>query len=255
MGLYLMGFVWVGGVMIAAAALAVALRRRGQLEGEEANNGPAGQVFSIVGGVNVVVAAFVLISLFDSADKAEQTTYVEANALVAVYWATDSLPEPGRTQIQRQVRSYAIVVAEREWPDMRAGRPVDAAGWDQLNRLRATVDRTRTANDWQEARRAEASTQLWNVYQARQERLNASGSGVSNVVWFAILVGSLMAVALPFLFGGARMVAHAIVVSMLAGAIALLLFAIYQLQNPYSGGASVGPEAFTAAVARFGPGG
>jgi hypothetical protein len=255
MNVYVSGFLWVAVVMIAAAALAVLLRRRSERkEGDQANNEAAGQVFTIVAGVNVVVAAFVLISLYDAIADVEETTYAEADALVAVYWASHSLPEPARTQIQREVRTYATVVAEREWPEMRAARPVGDTGWDMLNKLRTTVDRVRTTNDWQEAQRTEAATQLWNVYQARQERLNASGGGISAVVWFAILVGSLMSVALVLLFGGAKLVAHAVIVSVLAGAIGLLLFAIYQLQNPFSGGADVGPDAFTAAVARFGPG-
>jgi hypothetical protein len=46
-----------------------------------------------------------------------------------------------------------------------------------------------------------------------------------------------------------------VIVSMLSGAIGLLLFAIYQLQNPFGGGASVGPDAFISALSRFSRGG
>jgi hypothetical protein len=46
-----------------------------------------------------------------------------------------------------------------------------------------------------------------------------------------------------------------VIVSMLSGAIGLLLFAIYQLQNPFGGGASVGPDAFISALSRLSRGG
>ena len=92
MSLFLNGLLWVGGLMAATGVLAVVLRKARQRDGREANNEVAGQVFTIVGGVNVVIAAFVLISLFDAMDKAEDTTYEEANALVAVQWAGNSLP-------------------------------------------------------------------------------------------------------------------------------------------------------------------
>lgn len=255
MNLFLTGLFWVVGVMVGTAVLAVVLRRARQREGREANNEVAGQVFTVVGGVNVVIAAFVLISLFDAMDKAQDTTYEEANALVAVKWASESLPEPAKTRVQKLTTEYATVVSEQEWPDMQAGQEVSAEGWTLLSTLQDTVERARTTTERQENSRVAATTQVWNVYQARQVRLNSSGSGVSAVVWFAILVGSVMSVALMFMFGGPGLYSYAIIVSMLSGAIGLLMFAIYQLQNPFSGGASVGPDAFVSALARLSHGG
>lgn len=255
MNLYLSGTLWVVGVMIATGVLAVVLRKARQKEGREANNELAGQVFTVVGGVNVVIAAFVLISLFDAMDNAQETAYEEANALVGVKWASSSLPEPARTEITQLTRSYAIEVADREWPALREGRPVGTEGWDLVGELQHAVDSAATKNDRQEAARVEAATQVWNVYQARQQRINAASDGVTSVVWFAILVGSVMSISLMFMFGGPKVMSYAIIVSMLAGSIGLLLFAIQQLQNPFSGEASVGPEAFTAALARLKQGG
>lgn len=255
MSLLVSGLFWVVGVMVVTAVLAVVLRRARQREGREANNEVAGQVFTVVGGVNVVIAAFVLISLFDAMDKAQDTTYEEANALVAVQWASESLAPADRVKVEQLTHSYATVVSEQEWPDMKAGRPTSAEGWTLLSNLQTTVERAKTTTERQENSRVEAAAQVWNVYQARQVRLNASGSGVSAVVWFAIMVGSVMSVALMFMFGGPGLYSYAIIVSMLSGAIGLLLFAIYQLQNPFSGGASVGPEAFVSALARLSHGG
>jgi hypothetical protein len=70
-------------------------------------------------------------------------------------------------------------------------------------------------------------------------------------VWFALILGSFISVLLPNLFGGTRLGAHIIIVSTLAGTMALLLFAIFQLQDPFSGGAKIGPDAFTSALARL----
>ena len=251
MSLFATGLLWVGGMMLATGVLAVVLRKARQRDGREANNEVAGQVFTIVGGVNVVIAAFVLISLFDGMDKARDTTYEEANALVAVQWAGNSLPEPAKSRVRDLTKSYATVVSEREWPAMRSGRVVGSEGWTLLAELRNTVEQTKTTTDRQEDSRVEAANEIWNVYQARQVRLNSSGSDVSGVVWFAILIGSVMSVALMFMFGGPGIYSYAFIVSMLSGAIGLLLFAIYQLQNPFSGGADVGPDAFVSALARL----
>ncbi|WP_432937556.1 hypothetical protein ACQPXM_25330 [Kribbella sp. CA-253562] len=255
MSLTFSGLFWVIGLMLVTAVMAVILRKARQHFGREANNEVAGQVFTIVGGVNVVVAAFVLISLFDAADRAEENTYQEANALIAVRWASDSLAEPARARIEKLTQDYASQVSENEWPDLRAGKPVDERGWTLLTQLQNEIERVPTKSDREEDSRVEASAQLWNVYEARQERLNSAGSGVNAVVWFAILVGSAMSIGLMFLFGGPGVYSYAVIVSMLSGAIALLLFAIYQLQNPFTGGANVGPDAFVAALSRLSRGG
>jgi hypothetical protein len=71
------------------------------------------------------------------------------------------------------------------------------------------------------------------------------------VIWFALLAGSVMSISLPLMFGGPRPAMHVLIVSILASALALLLFAAYQLQNPYGGGGHVTSEAFESALARL----
>lgn len=248
----MLGFLWVAGASAVAAVLAYAVRRFGADEGRDANNDTVGNVFTLVGGLHAVLMAFVLIALFDAAGTASDDAYREANSLVAVTWAGESLPEPTRSEIMRLTQDYATTVIEREWPRMREGEEVDGTGWAQLDQLRLAIEGAQPADDWQQERRLEAAGRLWEVYQARQDRLNAGGDGVSTVVWFALVAGSFLAIALPFLFGGTRLVSYVIVVATLTATITLLMFAIYQMQNPFSGGSSIEPAAFESALQRLG---
>jgi hypothetical protein len=250
MSIYVAGALWVLGVAAAAAAATILVHRFSK--GERSAGDALSGVFTIVAGVQAVLVAFVLISLFDMVSSVRNGSYTEANGLVGVHWASDSLPAPAKEQIQDQTRSYASTVIEQEWPSMREGAPVGGAGWDQLERIRVAIDTAATENDWQATRKSEAAGQLWRVYEARQARLTAAGNaGVSTVVWIALIVGSLLAMALPYLFDVPRLHVHMVVVGVFAGTIALLLFSIYQLQNPFSGGAQVEPDAFTSAVGQM----
>lgn len=251
MNLYASGLVWVLGVAAIAAVGTIVVHRFGTDEGRGSNEA-VGQVFTIVGGLHAVLMAFVLISLFDTVSTVEDDAQTEADSLVAVYWASDSLPEPARSEIQELSRTYASTVIDQEWPRMHDGEQVGGSGWAQLDRLRGAIDTAPTQSDWQQVRKEEAASQLWNVYQARQDRLTAANSdGVNTVVWIALIVGSILAISLPYLFDGPQLMTHMFLMATFAGTVALLLFAIYQLQNPFSGGAQVGPDAFTAAVERF----
>jgi len=251
MNLYVVGAVWVLGVTAVAAVVTILVHRFSPGP-RDANDAVTG-VFTIVAGVQAVLLAFVLISLFDTVSSVEGDSHTEANALVAVYWASDSLPSPAREQIQELCRSYADTVVEQEWPSLQEGAPVAGTGWDLIERMRVAIDGAPAESDWQQQRKSEAASQLWAVYEARQARLTAAtgGTGVSTVVWLALIVGSILSISLPYLFDVSKLVTHMVIVGALAATIALLMFSIYQLQNPFSGGALVQPDAFSSAIDRM----
>ncbi|HEV2784445.1 MAG TPA: hypothetical protein VGX25_34085 [Actinophytocola sp.] len=250
MNIYVAGAVWVLGIAALAAGVTILVHRYRSADGD--GNDAIATVFGVIGGLHAVLMAFVLISLFDTVTTVNEGSHTEANSLVAVYWASDALAEPARGQIQELARSYARTVTDQEWPSMREGAPVGPQGFALLERMRSTIDGAAADTDWQQERKTEAASQLWNVYQARDARLTAAGNaGVSTVVWLALIVGSALSIGVPYLFRGPKLATHVILMASLAAAIALLMFAIYQLQNPFSGGARVEPDAFTAAIDRF----
>jgi hypothetical protein len=249
--IYLIGAAWVVGVALLAGLAAHLTRRFTEREGRAENNESAGQVFTIVGGLHAVLIAFVLIGLFDSVGAARDTSYQEANSLVATVWAGDELPGTTGARVRELAMSYTNQVINTEWSQMAAGAPVNTDGWNTIIEMQKTISEAKTTSLWEDGRKAEASSQLLSVYDNRQQRLNDATSGVSAVIWFALGIGSLLSLGLPLLFGGPKVRAHIVIVSTMAATLAVLLFAIYQLQNPFAGGASIGPDAFRSALGRL----
>lgn len=277
---YLHGLVWVAIAVVPAALIAYLVRRfnpnsgpsKGNkkkssvgdtlvegrnpdaTEAEEAvgRNEATGEVFTIVAGLHAVVLAFVLVTLFDNVRTARDDAHEEAQALVAVSWASNSLSPPVQTRVHDLSTAYTRTVIQREWPQMRAGQPVTGPGWGLLDQIRAAIDEAPSADDWQKDRKIEAANELWQVYQKRQARLDGVTSrGVVAVVWFVLIVGTLITILLPNLFDGTKMVTHVLIVSTVAGTLAMLLFAIFELQNPFSGGSEIEPDAFQWAIERL----
>jgi hypothetical protein len=250
MSIYATGLLWVIGVAVAAGTLAYLVRRIGATEGTVENNEAAGQVFTLVGGLQAVLVAFVLISLFDGASDAEDGSYAEADSLVAAVWAADALP--GGSEVAVQAKAYTSTVITQEWPHMRDGSDIEGRGWTELERMRETVATAKATDEWAIHQKTEATDKLWDVYQHRQDRLNtASSGGVNSVVWFAMVAGAIMAISLPIMFGGPKPTTHILIVAILSATMTMLLFATQQLQNPYSGGAQVDPAAFESAQDRL----
>ncbi|NKQ57145.1 DUF4239 domain-containing protein [Amycolatopsis sp. K13G38] len=254
MSVYLTGSIWVLAAVLGGALIAYLVRRYGLDEGRMDNNDAAGQAFTIVGGLHAVVVAFVLISLFDAATTVRDESYSETQALVGVAWAAQALPEPAKSELPRLARDYADTVVRVEWPELRAGGTVPDQGWHELQQMREVLDSADIPgdDDWLTGEKTQAADQLMTIYEQRQSRLNAvRDNNVGLVVWFVLIVGSLIFVLLPNLFGGTKQITHIIIVSTLAATTTLLLFAIYQLQNPFGGGAKVGPDAFSQAITRL----
>lgn len=254
MNTYVIGLLWVVGAMVVGALIAYVVRRYGLDEGRPDNNDAAGQAFTIVGGLHAVVVAFVLISLFDAASTVRDGSYEESQALVSATWAAQSLPEPAHSAMRELARQYAGEVAGSEWAELQAGGMPNDDAWVLLTRMRQSLDDTDVPgdDDWLVNAKTEAASDLVTVYEQRQARLNAvRDNNVGVVVWFVLSLGSVIFVLLPNLFGGTKLITHVIIVSTLAAATTLLLYAIYQMQNPFAGGAKVGPDAFQQAIARL----
>ena len=200
MSSYLAGLLWVTGAALGTACIAYLVRRIGATEGTVANNEAAGQVFTLVGGLQAVLLAFVLISLFDGVSAAEDGSYTEADGVVAAVWAAESLPPDTQEEIAVAARSYAHTVIDDERPLMRTGEPVGDAGSRELSDLRRLLADAPAGDQWVVDQKGEASDRLWSAYQARQDRLAAaSGDAINEVVWFALVAGAIMVLALPLM--------------------------------------------------------
>ncbi|HEX4226208.1 MAG TPA: hypothetical protein VHZ97_27855 [Pseudonocardiaceae bacterium] len=255
MNVYVTGLISVLGSALIAVLIAFVIHRKYPAANRSGNNDSASNVFTIVGGLQAVLIAFVLISLFDNVSTVSTESYTEANAVVAIYWDADSLPTPTQDKIHQLCLDYTNTVVNTEWSQLENGATtVTGPGWQQLQDLHSAITDAAVDNsdNWRLNEKTDAANQVWQIFQARQSRLSAaSGGGVSLVVWLAMIVGSLLTLALAYLFGGAKLVPHMVMVGVLAGTIALLLFAVYQMQDPFTGGAAVGPDAFTSALGRL----
>lgn len=251
MNVYLIGLLWVVGAAGVAVLLMVAIRRFISHEHRHAGDEAANRVFTVVAGLEAVLAAFVLIDVYTAVDTARTDSYHEADSLVAVYWDADLLPATPKDQIQQLIRQYTATVVNEEWPAMRDGDPVAETGKAQLDRIHDAIAAVVPDTQPEEDRQTQISNDLTTVYSDRQERLDAADTTVSSIVWLALIVGAVLSIGLTCLFGGQKIRTHLIIAATLAGTLAALLYATYELQNPFGGSVQVSAEAFSSALAQF----
>ncbi|MGH3825934.1 MAG: DUF4239 domain-containing protein, partial [Pseudonocardiaceae bacterium] len=99
-------------------------------------------------------------------------------------------------------------------------------------------------NSGQEALDAETFRQFGNFINARNERLNLMGSGLPGTLWFVLIAGAVINLALIAMLGVPQLGAHLAYSGLFAFFLSLMLFLIADLDHPFLGQYSISPDAF-----------
>lgn len=252
------GVLVVCGVCLVAVGGLMLVQRLVPVEVRQGHNEVAGFIYAVIGVIYAVILALVVIAVWEDFGRARDTVEGEANAAAEIFWYAHSLPEPEGHHVQELVRSYAEEVVEVEWPLMEQGQapPMESSretpsGWALIDDIRATMQGLEPQTEADQELYAEGLDQVEQLADARRMRLVAAQEGLPTVLWVVLVSGGMAVVAFTYFYGLENIWAHTLMVVWLAGGIALVLFAIYSLEHPFSGGARVSPGAFELILERF----
>ncbi|WP_433045040.1 hypothetical protein [Dactylosporangium sp. CS-033363] len=249
------GQILVGGLVVVAVAVAVAVvlglavQRWVPVADRQENNDVAGIAFAIIGVLYAILMTFVIVSVWEAGDAAQNSSRAEARAVVDLDRYAETLPAAGNAAMHAQLARYTQIVEQQEWPAMAAGHPVGKAGSGVIAQLWHSVDLPVVdGDDAAAARQAEARATLRELVVNRDARLAAAGAGLPKVMWLALIVGDVLTLANALMFGVKGSGEYLAIVAMLSAMSALMLFAVYELEYPFQRGESVTVEVFSSVV-------
>jgi Protein of unknown function (DUF4239) len=252
------GVLVVCGACIAAVIGLAVVQRLVPATTRKQHNDVAGFIYAVLGVIYAVLLALVVIAVWEDFGRARDTVESEANALAEIAWLAHALPEPQGRDLQQLAHSYAQEVVDEEWPLMEQGKTplmentrATPQGWVLIDDIRASLQSYEPHTESEQALYAEGLDQVERLADARRARLVQAEEGLPTVLWVVLVVGGMVVVGFTYLFGMERTGAHALMVVSLAGVIALVLFTIGALEQPFSGGARVGPDAFELVLDRL----
>jgi hypothetical protein len=223
-------------------------------EKREQHNDVAGFLYAVVGVIFAVLLALLVIAVWEQYQRANETVESEANAVAEIAWLAHRLPEPEHHVLQEDARSYAQVVVDQEWPLMEQGLGGAQSlpeGWDLIDDMRATLQEIEPSTAAEQELYAEGLDQIERLNDARRMRIVAAKEGLPGVLWAVLVFGGVVTVGFTYLFGMRNSWAHRLMVMSLTAVIALVLFTIWAMEDPFSGGARLEPSAFELILERF----
>lgn len=249
--------IWLQGLLftstvVAAACVVIALLQRFAPPTDRTHNNELGTtIFELLTVLYAIVLAFVLITAWENKSEAGQLTYREANELVDVYWSAAALEPEQRDQVREAVRAYTNEVIEEEWPAMRDQEPVSSEGLMLLDAMRAPVAGAQTDDDVTQSRLDAAQEGVLAVTEYRTDRLLQAQRGLSAAMWTVLVPGAILVLAVMLTLGTPTRKYQYMLVGLISGMVALMLFATYQMEYPFSRSGASEPVAYLTAIERF----
>jgi hypothetical protein len=249
--------IWVQGllfalVVVAAASVVVALLQKFAPPTARGHNNELGTtLFELLTVLYAIVLAFVLITAWEDKNEAGHVTFLEANELVDVYWSAAALEPAQRDEVRAAVRAYTDEVIETEWPAMQHQDPVPSTGLLMLDSMRAPVATAQTDDDAVQMRLDTVRDGVLEVEAYRTDRLFQAQRGLGPTMWTVLVPGALLVFAVMLTLGTPTRKYQFVLVGLISGMVALMLFAAFQLEYPFSRGGAIEPVAYETAIERF----
>ena len=191
-----------------------------------------------------LAVALIAVDVFETYSDVSAIISREASELGALYRDASSYPEPTRQQLQKELRDYAQFVIHTAWPAQRTGE-VALHGMEMLNRFQATMTQFEPATDAQRALHAESLRAYNQLVEARGLRIDAAvNTGLPGMLWAVVLAGAAIGLAATFFFKVEDTRLHAVMVTLLAAFMGLVIFMILAFDRPFRGDLGLEPHPY-----------
>jgi hypothetical protein len=240
---------WLFGALtvlaIAAVGLAGLYATRGWVRRlhhiDHSHNDIVGFYLAAVTVLYGITVGLLAIATWTAYSDAQAKVDHEAIALGGLYRDISAYPEPARAVMQEDLREYTRQVIEIGWPMQRRGIvPNNASG--TLNDFQAHFMSFEPITERQKILAAEAYKAFNDLVESRRGRLNTVTTEMPGPLWTLVIVGAVLCIAVSWFFHTASFSIHIWMTTLLSVLLALIIFLIAVLDNPYRGSVSVTPE-------------
>jgi hypothetical protein len=257
MMLFLSGLpLWAGILLLVVLPTVIAMcgpvvvRRAVSIEHLASNNEIAGFKFAAVGVLYAVLVAFAMIVVWEKFSEAQAVVLKEAGSSATVYRLAAG-QDPKMMAIRKALDNYLRLAIDRDWPRMAVEKQSHEVT-QALDALYAAALHWDEGESRQTALLAEMFKQLDSITEARRSRLHLATGVVPPVIWLVLFSGAVLTVVFTFFFGTTNLRAQVLMTGILSALTFTALFAIVQIDHPFTGPSYVSNEPLKNVLEDFG---
>ncbi len=239
-------FILIIGIAVGSAYVGMLLIQRlrslKKLPADDTNNEVAGFIFAAVSVMYAVVLAFLVVNVWNGYQDAAHAAAEEAAAIVVIAHDSETFPEPMRREVHDRLRSYTTHVINNEWNLMRQGQIENL----KSSSARADLDELRTIYHQLPSTvvNPEVAGHLEALSRYHILRLTSGVGNLPVIIWVVLVFGAVIVTGFGMIFYLENVRLHMLMIALLASLIAMSLWLILILENPYNGDLQVSPDVF-----------
>ena len=226
---------------------ALLTRRVFGLDRLKINNEVAGFKFAVVGVIYAVLLGFAVIVVWEKFRDAEGAVDQEASDVLTIGRLSQGLDAATRPGVRLALVTYTQLAVDDDWPAMGRGQ-ISAPVGRALDGLYQAVLSDTPSTPRESAVMSELLTRLDSLTQARRTRLLLATGSVPAVLWAVLYGGAFVTLAFTFFFGVQSVGAQIVMNALLSALIFMALYVVVEIDHPFSGPTSVGPESLRATL-------
>ncbi len=209
-----------------------------------ANDAVSGTVQAI-GVFYGITVGLIAVGVWNTNSNASELVSKEAAAIGALYRDVNSYPSPIREELRAKLREYTVFVIEQAWPAQKRGEgQIVNSGTLILDEFQDHLHSFQPENVSQSALHGETLGAYNDLIEYRRLRVDAVGGGLSDVMWAVIWVGAAISIGIAYFFNIPDIKLHAILIALMGGFLAMVLFMIIINDKPFYGFVSISSDPY-----------
>lgn len=215
-----------------------------------ANDAVSGTVQAI-GVFYGITVGLIAVAVWNTNSSAADRVSHEAAAISALYRDVSSYPSPLREELRKDLREYTVFVIDKAWPAQQTGKgqSIDE-GTFILDNFQYKLTAFQPANPGQVAVHNETLRAYNQFLEQRRLRIDAVSGGLSTVMWAVIWVGAAISIGIAYFFNIPDIKLHGILVALMGGFLAMVLFMIIINDKPFYGFDSISSDPYQLILER-----
>lgn len=209
-----------------------------------ANDAVSGTVQAI-GVFYGITVGLIAVGVWNTYSNSADLVSKEASSLGALYRDVSGYPSPLRDELRSRLREYTVFVIEDAWPAQQRGQGQDVQrGVHLLDDFQGKLYSFQPANASQSALHGETLSAYNTLIDYRRRRIDAVGGGLSMVMWSVIWAGAAISIGVAYFFNIPDIRLHAILVALMGGFLAMVLFMIVINDKPFYSHISISSDPY-----------
>ena len=197
-----------------------------------------------------ITVGLIAVGVWNTNSNAADMVAKEAASIGALYRDVSGYPAPLRDELQSRLREYTHFVIEQAWPAQKQGRVVDG-NTRILDSFQDSLMKFEPSSPGQTALHGETLRAYNVLVTCRRQRIDAVGAGLSLVMWMVIWVGAAISIGVAYLYMIEDWRIHFIMVALMAGFLAMVIFMIVINDRPFTGSHGIPPTSYQLILDRL----